>query len=65
MLHLLIAADVKGSIPVELFRTAFGFSVRYGLQVESGLTLDEALDKYADALRHSLECGGLYSEDAA
>ena len=64
MLHLLIVADVKGSIPVELFRTAFGFSVRYGLQVESGLTLDEALARYAEALRHSLECAGLDTEAA-
>jgi hypothetical protein len=62
MLQRLVASEVTGSLPVEIFRTAFGFAIRYGLQVESGLSLDDALAKHADMLRHSLEGAGIYEE---
>lgn len=59
MLTLTMTADIEGGIPVELFKTNHGYAVRYGLQVDSNVSLDTALRLFDNAMRHSLSCAGV------
>ena len=60
MLELIAKTEISNETPVELFRTNFGYAVRYGLDVQSNLTAELAKQKYQDAIRHALTCAGVY-----
>jgi len=57
--------DFTDATSVEMFRTHFGYAVRYGLQVESNLTLSEAKAQYDNCISHALGCAGLFDEEEA
>ena len=65
MLKLIMKTDVVDGESVEMFRTKFGYAVRYGLHVESNLTLHEAQAQYDSCIVHALGCAGLFSEEEA
>lgn len=65
MLKLIMKTDVVDGESVEMFRTKFGYAVRYGLQVDSNLTLHEASAQYDNCISHALGCAGLFDEEEA
>ena len=65
MLNLIMKTDVIDGASVEMFRTNFGYAVRYGLQVDSGLTIHEAQAQYDNCIGHALGCAGFFDEGAA
>jgi len=65
MLNLIMKTDIIDGASVEMFRTNFGYAVRYGLQVASGLTIHEAQAQYDNCISHALDCAGLVGEEEA
>lgn len=63
MLELIMKTDFTDAASVEMFRTEFGYAVRYGLQVDSNLSLSDALDEYKDCLGHALGCDGEFDDE--
>lgn len=45
---------------VAIIQTSFGYSVRYGLQVDKARDLDDALRRFANCQKHALRCEGMY-----
>lgn len=64
MLRLIAKTHIKHAPDVELFRTSFGYAVRYGLQVTGHTPLDEALKAYGECVAHALACAGHGTESA-
>lgn len=65
MLKMIMKTDFTDASSVEMFRTEFGYSVRYGLHVESNLSLANALNEYKDCLGHALGCDGEFDHGEA
>jgi len=66
MLQLIMETRITSdNVSVEMFRTSFGYAVRYGLQVDSNLTLSEAKAQYDNCISHALGCVGLFDEEEA
>jgi len=66
MLKLIMETNIGDEgTSIEMFITDFGYAVRYGLQVNSNLTLSEAQSKYNNCIIHALGCIGLFDEDEA
>jgi hypothetical protein len=63
MLKLIASTTIEGGATIELFRTNFGYAVRYGLQVTSNLKLSEARENYYDCFAHALACEGHFAEN--
>jgi len=63
MLKLLMKTEIDGAASVELFQTGFGYAVRYGLEVNSNMSKQDAFDAYAASLQHAMACAGLELED--
>jgi hypothetical protein len=63
MLQLIAKTEINDGSTVEIFRTAFGYAVRYGLQVKSTLTLELAMREYTSCIRHALNSAGIFDED--
>jgi len=63
MTQLIEKTEINDGTTVEIFRTAFGHAVRYGLHNKSTLTLELARREYAACIRHALTCAGMFDED--
>jgi len=63
MLQLIAKTELNDSSTVEMFRTNFGYAVRYGLQVKSNMTPELAKREYAACIRHALTCAGMFDEN--
>ena len=64
MLKLIMETQIDGEISVAMFRTHFGYAVRYGLQVKSNMRLSDATEEYRNCLSHALGCAGEFDDDA-
>ena len=58
MIRLIMKTDFTDVTSVEMFRTHFGYAVRYGLQVESNISLSDAKKEYSNCVAHALGCAG-------
>lgn len=56
-----IAHDTANDVAI--VQTAFGFSVRYGLEVTKCPNLEFALTRYAACVRHALHSEGLFEPE--
>ena len=65
MLKTIMKTEVTDALSVEMFRTEFGYAVRYGLEVNSNLPLDLALEKYKNCLGHALGFNGYFDDEEA
>tara|TARA_R110002126_G_C10155061_1_gene472159 strand:- start:314 stop:550 length:237 start_codon:yes stop_codon:yes gene_type:complete len=64
MLKLIMKTDIiADGASVEMFSTNCGYAVRYGLQVDSNLTICEAKAQYDNCIGHALGCSGLLDDD--
>jgi len=55
MLKLIMETKISDDgTSIEMFRTKYGYAVRYGLQVECNLTLSEAKAQYDNCISHAL-----------
>lgn len=66
MLKLIMETKISDDgTSIEMFCTKYGYAVRYGLQVDSNLTLSEAKAQYDNCISHALGCVGLFDEEEA
>ena len=63
MLRLIMKTDIVDTASVEMFSTNCGYAVRYGLQVDSNLTICEAKAQYDNCIGHALGCSELLDEN--
>lgn len=64
MIKQLMKTEIDGAMSVELFQTNFGYAVRYGLEVNSNLSQQDAFDIYSSSVQHAMACAGLELEAA-
>lgn len=62
MLQLIAKTELNDTSTVEMFRTSFGYAVRYGLQVKSNMTPELAKREYTECVCHALTCAGMSDE---
>lgn len=53
MFKIIVETKAAG-LDIAVIQTSFGYSIRYGLEVESGLSLGEALKGHTECLAHAL-----------
>lgn len=60
----LVTVEVPHQYPVQIFRTLRDeYAVRYGLQLKSGLSREEAAKEFGQCIFHALACNGLLDGD--
>jgi len=60
MLELIAKTEIENAIPVELFRTNFGYAVRYGLEIKKHMSAELARVEYTAMINHALLCAHVY-----
>ena len=64
MFRTIIKTDIAGGADIALIQTAFGFHVRYGLEVsEAFFHIADARRSYDRAVTHALECSGFHDDE--
>ena len=63
MLKLIMRTEVVGQVDVDLFKTNWGYAVRYGLHSSSHAELGSALTEFANCVHHATICAGLVEAD--